>query len=1406
MKRIYALMALLIGLTYSSQAQNYCTTSLYTTGCTVGDDLDDVTLNNLVQTNTGCSTNGYADYTADTILVQQTAFLNISVTSNYSNQFYAIWIDANDDGDFDDAGEQIWASTAASGTAGTTTADAFVIPSTVPIGNHRLRMRGKFAGTALASTESCTSFTYGETHDYTVLVAGPPACPQPYALIAGSATATNFTFSFTSTGSSFDLEYGPAGFTQGTGSTGTATTTTHTMTGLTANTCYDVYVRQNCSSAGNGYSNWSGPISFCTPCVTQAIPLAETFTNWPPNCFDLAGGTSSWTHDSTNFAAHADMSTWGSSGDGMMTSPPMSLQGLTRVKFRWSHAPTTWNLQSMHLVVQKSGTTTWDTLWSVANANFDSQDGATFSSPGTYKQEVFNLDSATYYNSVAQFRWIAITSWGNDAWVDNINIEAQPLCPEPTGLGINGVSDTSASLTWTSAGSSFPLEWGPTGYTQGTGFLDTAVASSHTITGLIANTTYDYYVKRNCSGQGNGSSGWEGPFTFTTLCAPYTISSMYNENWDAMTAGDLPNCWNVTGTGSGLTFQVFLPGTWSTAAYSTPNYTVISTANAADVTAVSPMFSDLPGNNAQVRFRANTLSAWSSPQLIVGTMTTPSDPNSFTAVDTLTLMNSWDEYTIALPVVPSNHYHVGFRVYSASSWVQVGIDDFAYEVQPSCVPPSNATALPASTTALLSWSHGTPSTTGSVVTWGPAGYNPGTGTVSNAVNVSATSYNITGLTSNTAYTAWVADSCGAGNISPWHGPINFTTSCVAATLPYSDNFDVNPLPCWDFTGGSQTMTQYATASGYAMRGNFWSWPSGNDAYLTSRPVTISANSEVSFNWSHQYMSSYPNDQLLLLGKTTTSSTWDTLVNLVGATDFNSTGAGITTPGNYVNTTVYVPTSYTGSDAIFRFATLSGYGPDVFIDDFLVEAIASCPDPTSSAGTRTHNSIDISWVSQGTPLGSNVMWGPTGFYSGTGTFTGSRAFNVSSTHTIGGLLAGTTYDVYVQDSCGANDLSGWAGPLTMTTTLCPPANMCTFTFYMVDSYGDGWNGCLVDLQQSANGSWSTAATFGSGFTSGYNAVDSSSLCSGDSARIVINAPGGWPTEVSFDLVGPFGDTLVSHSAGASLSGFQLMGSFLASCNSCASPASVTASSTACTTGSVAWTSGSSALTSQVDYGVATYSPSAATATTYATSAGASLSGLLPGTTYDVFVRDSCSDGWSAWSQTSLMTASGPLPTLNTAYLVTGMSPVTIEFTANASGQDSVYWTMSTGAALGGDVVTHSFSNNGPEYAVATAFNTCGSVSDTVFFTVGLEELGLLNLSIYPNPSSGVFNVAFALRDAGDVQIRIHNMVGEEIARSSHQRVDSQMVVPFDLTSMPAGVYVVEIQTQQGVRSRRIVMGR
>jgi len=410
MKRMYALLLLLLGVSFGAQAQTYCTTNLYTTGCTFGDYIDNATLNNVSQSATGCSTGGFADYTADTILVQQTAQLNIGLTTGYSGQWFAIWVDANNDGDFDDAGEHLWSSSAAGPAAGVLYSNTIVIPSTLSTGNHRLRLRCKWSGSALLATESCSSFSYGEVHDYTVNVAPPPACPQPYYLVAGGATSSQATFSYTSTGSTFEVEYGPTGFTQGTGTTVTVSGTTATISGLSANTCYDFYVRQNCSAASNGYSYWSGPINICTPCVTQSLPFTEDFTNWPPSCFFLTGGTSQWTSGSG--AALAQMgSSWGSNSTGFMTTAPVNLNALARVKFKWSHLASTWATEGLAVMARLSGSTTWDTLWSVSGASFDSQDGATWNAPGTYVQETINLDSAMYYGQVAEFRWVGFGNW-----------------------------------------------------------------------------------------------------------------------------------------------------------------------------------------------------------------------------------------------------------------------------------------------------------------------------------------------------------------------------------------------------------------------------------------------------------------------------------------------------------------------------------------------------------------------------------------------------------------------------------------------------------------------------------------------------------------------------------------------------------------------------------------------------------------------------------------------------------------------------------------------------------------------------------------------------------------------------------------------------------------------------------
>lgn len=96
-------------------------------------------------------------------------------------------------------------------------------------------------------------------------------------------------------------------------------------------------------------------------------------------------------------------------------------------------------------------------------------------------------------------------------------IESSAACPAPTALGVNEVTTTSADLQWTSAGTLFDIEWGETGFIQGTGTMVNGVTSPHELQGLDPFTQYSFYVRRNCGGT-DGVSTWAGPFTFTTMC------------------------------------------------------------------------------------------------------------------------------------------------------------------------------------------------------------------------------------------------------------------------------------------------------------------------------------------------------------------------------------------------------------------------------------------------------------------------------------------------------------------------------------------------------------------------------------------------------------------------------------------------------------------------------------------------------------------------------------------------------------------------------------------------------------------------------------------------------------------------------------------------------------------------
>jgi len=108
-----------------------------------------------------------------------------------------------------------------------------------------------------------------------VCVTSPSNCAVPTGPSTGTTTNTTAVINWVApaggaTGNTYEVEYGPQNFVQGTGTLLTGlTATTRTLTGLTPNTGYCFYVRQNCGTT-NGSSAWAGPICFATPLTVPA--------------------------------------------------------------------------------------------------------------------------------------------------------------------------------------------------------------------------------------------------------------------------------------------------------------------------------------------------------------------------------------------------------------------------------------------------------------------------------------------------------------------------------------------------------------------------------------------------------------------------------------------------------------------------------------------------------------------------------------------------------------------------------------------------------------------------------------------------------------------------------------------------------------------------------------------------------------------------------------------------------------------------------------------------------------------------------------------------------------------------------------------------------------------------------
>jgi subtilisin-like proprotein convertase family protein len=121
-------------------------------------------------------------------------------------------------------------------------------------------------------------FVSGNTSETVTLFPDPAICPEPTNLSASNITQTQADAQWTAGGTetAWNLEYGPQGFSQGSGTLiSTTPNNPNTITGLSAATSYDYYVQADC---GGSQSSWVGPETF-----TTLNPGINTYSN-PTAC------------------------------------------------------------------------------------------------------------------------------------------------------------------------------------------------------------------------------------------------------------------------------------------------------------------------------------------------------------------------------------------------------------------------------------------------------------------------------------------------------------------------------------------------------------------------------------------------------------------------------------------------------------------------------------------------------------------------------------------------------------------------------------------------------------------------------------------------------------------------------------------------------------------------------------------------------------------------------------------------------------------------------------------------------------------------------------------------------------------------------------------------------------------
>lgn len=156
-----------------SNVASYTTGLIYCTASATCDEYISQVIVGDINNSSACGTNGYSNYSTQSteMVINQSYPLTVNNGIAYNGDQCGVWVDWNQDGDFEDANETIVMSGGAASFSG------FIVPPAgAVLGETTMRVRITYTG----SLVPCGNLSYGETEDYSinVIVGGNPGTIQ----------------------------------------------------------------------------------------------------------------------------------------------------------------------------------------------------------------------------------------------------------------------------------------------------------------------------------------------------------------------------------------------------------------------------------------------------------------------------------------------------------------------------------------------------------------------------------------------------------------------------------------------------------------------------------------------------------------------------------------------------------------------------------------------------------------------------------------------------------------------------------------------------------------------------------------------------------------------------------------------------------------------------------------------------------------------------------------------------------------------------------------------------------------------------------------------------------------------------------------------------------------------------